>query len=135
MLALIFLARRIQPLLSLVDREVEFLCTNDSIVLHLLGIIYVFITEYLFIIFPRAKIKIPVHVTAPGFELTSQRQKVSRLSTELLGGATTGYIVYVCMVITYYSNSMDQPGNKVANPACGELNRKKKTYCPGRVRA
>ena len=27
--ALIFLARRIQPFLSLVDREVEFLCTND----------------------------------------------------------------------------------------------------------
>ena len=30
-LALIFLARRIQPFLSLVDREVEFLCTNDLI--------------------------------------------------------------------------------------------------------
>ena len=29
MRALIFLARRIQPFLSLVDREVEFLCTND----------------------------------------------------------------------------------------------------------
>ena len=28
--ALIFLARRIQPFLSLVDREVEFLCTNGS---------------------------------------------------------------------------------------------------------
>ena len=38
-LALIFLARRIQPSLSLVDREVEFLCTHDSIVLHLLGMI------------------------------------------------------------------------------------------------
>ena len=36
--ALIFIARRIQPLLSLVDREVEFLCTNDLIVLHPLGI-------------------------------------------------------------------------------------------------
>ena len=36
--ALIFLARRIQPFLSLVDREVEFLCTNDLIVLHPLGI-------------------------------------------------------------------------------------------------
>ena len=33
-LALIFLARRIQPFLSLVDREVEFFCTNESIVLH-----------------------------------------------------------------------------------------------------
>ena len=36
--ALIFLARRILPFLSLVDREVEFLCTNDLIVLHPLGI-------------------------------------------------------------------------------------------------
>ena len=36
--ALIFVARRIQPFLSLVDREVEFLCTNELIVLHPLGI-------------------------------------------------------------------------------------------------
>ena len=35
--ALIFLARRIQPFLSLVDREVDFF-TNDLIVLHPLGI-------------------------------------------------------------------------------------------------
>ena len=42
-LAFIFLARRIQPLLSLVDREVEFcLLTNDLIVLHLLGIFFFF---------------------------------------------------------------------------------------------
>ena len=39
-LALIFLARRIQPLLSLVDREAEFLCTNELIILHLLGIFF-----------------------------------------------------------------------------------------------
>ena len=38
-LALLFLARRIQPFLSLVDREVE-LCTNELIVLHLLGIFF-----------------------------------------------------------------------------------------------
>ena len=44
-LALIFLARRIQPFLSLVDREVDFfLCTNDLIVLHPLGIfIFIFL--------------------------------------------------------------------------------------------
>ena len=42
-LAFIFLARRIQPFLSLVDREVEFLGTNDLIVLYLLGIIFIFI--------------------------------------------------------------------------------------------
>ena len=35
---LVFLARRIQPFLSLVDREVGILCTNDLIVLHPLGI-------------------------------------------------------------------------------------------------
>ena len=40
-LALIFLVRRIQPFLSLVDREVEFLRTNDIIVLHLLGICFI----------------------------------------------------------------------------------------------
>ena len=41
-----FLARRIQPFLSLVDREVEFLCTCDLIVLHSLGIlIYNFFSE------------------------------------------------------------------------------------------
>ena len=36
--AFIFLARRIQSLLSLVEREVGFLCTNDLIVLHPFGI-------------------------------------------------------------------------------------------------
>ena len=42
-LPFIFIARRIQPFLSLVDREVEMLCTNELlIVLHLLGI-YLFI--------------------------------------------------------------------------------------------
>ena len=40
--ALIFVARRIQPFLSLVDRVVEFLCTNDLIVLHPLGIFILF---------------------------------------------------------------------------------------------
>ena len=38
---LIFLARGIQPFLSLVGREVEFLCTNDLIILHPLGIFIV----------------------------------------------------------------------------------------------
>ena len=42
-LASIFLVRRIQPFLSLVDREVEFLRTNDLIVLHLLGIYFYFL--------------------------------------------------------------------------------------------
>ena len=44
-LALIFLARRIQPFLSLVDRGVEFriLTDLDLIVLHLLGIFMYFL--------------------------------------------------------------------------------------------
>ena len=40
--ALIVLARRIQPFISLIDLEVEFLCTNDLIVLHSSGI-FIFI--------------------------------------------------------------------------------------------
>ena len=40
-LALIFLVRRIQPFFSLFDREVEFLRTNDLIVLHLLDIYFI----------------------------------------------------------------------------------------------
>ena len=44
-LDLIFIARRIQPFLSLVDREVEFLCPHELIVLHLLGMIYLFLVR------------------------------------------------------------------------------------------
>ena len=43
-LALIFIARRIQPSLSLVDREVAgILCTHELIVLHLFGMIVCFL--------------------------------------------------------------------------------------------
>ena len=57
--ALIFLARRIQPFLSLLGREVyRILCTNDLIVLHLLGFFLFFSEE---------------NSQLPGFELTSQR--------------------------------------------------------------
>ena len=61
--ALIFLASRIQPFLSLVDREVEFyiLCANDFIVLHPFGI---FSFSFSFLVR-----KIPF----AGIELTSQR--------------------------------------------------------------
>ena len=40
-LALVFIARTIQPSLSRVDRDVEFLCTHELIVLHLLGMIII----------------------------------------------------------------------------------------------
>ena len=39
--AFIFLARRIQPFLSLVDREVDFLCTNDLMIIEGIKIIIV----------------------------------------------------------------------------------------------
>ena len=41
--ALIFVARRIQPFLSLVDREVEFCVLTNLIVLHPLGIFLFFL--------------------------------------------------------------------------------------------
>ena len=31
--------------------------------------------------------------------------------------------MYVCIVMTYSRESIDQPGNKIANPARGQLNR------------
>ena len=67
-----FLARRIQPFLSLVDRQAIFcILTNQS-----------FSTCWTCLFFFGGKI--PVRVTAPRFELTSQRQKVviSQLPTE-----------------------------------------------------
>ena len=54
---LFVLARKIQPFFSLVDREVELLCTNDLIVLHSLGVLLLLFSE-----------KIP----STGIELTSQ---------------------------------------------------------------
>ena len=47
-LAVIFIARRIQPFLSLVDHDVEFCVLTKLIVLHLLGIyiyIYIYFSE------------------------------------------------------------------------------------------
>ena len=56
----------------------RILCTNDLIVLHLLGIYIYFLSG-----------EIPVRATTPRFELTSQRQTVSRLSTEPPGRPAT----------------------------------------------
>ena len=74
-LALVFLARRIQPSLSLVDREVKFLCTHELFVLHLLGISFYF---FFFFFFVRKNpsscncIEIRTHVpTSEGFEVTN----------------------------------------------------------------
>ena len=65
---LIFLARRTQPFLSLVDREVEFCVLTTFIVLHPLGI-FIFV------------LKIPF----AGVELTSQRVRGLRGTSELPG--------------------------------------------------
>ena len=41
-LAFVFVARKIQSSFSLVDREINFLCTHELFVLHLLGIFFFF---------------------------------------------------------------------------------------------
>ena len=66
--ALTFLARRIQPFLSLVDREVEFLCTNNLIVLHSLGFFFFFLSEKNTIY--RDRTHIPT--CQKGYEVTSE---------------------------------------------------------------
>ena len=71
--ALIFLARRIQPFLSLVDREVEFCVLTILIVLHPLGI-FIFVFYFLVRKIPFA-----------GIELTSQRVRGLRGTSELPG--------------------------------------------------
>ena len=81
--ALIFLARRIQSFLSLVDREVEFagiLCTNDLIVLHSLDIIYIYTAPvYIYVLLVS---KIPF----AGIELTPQRfRRFTRLPLNYRG--------------------------------------------------
>ena len=73
-IALIFIARNIQPSLSLVDHGVEPCVLPRNIRSPLVGHYYCFI-------FLRGKIPVRV-VTAPRFELTFQRQKISRLPTE-----------------------------------------------------
>ena len=65
---LIFLARRIQPFLSLVDREVEFCVLMILIVLHPLAI-YIYIYTWYILIYIIYMRKIPF----AGTELTSQR--------------------------------------------------------------
>ena len=88
-LALIFIARRIQSSFSLVDREVAFcVLTNKS-----LSISWAW--------------KISVRVTAPRFELIFQRQNVPRLPAEPPGRAA----LYSCtsseVSYRHYSINMD----------------------------
>ena len=68
--ALIFLARRIQPFLSLVDRESRNLFTNDLIVLRQLGILV------LVLCFLVRKIRLPGSNSRPnvseGYMVTSE---------------------------------------------------------------
>ena len=91
--ALTFLARRIQPFLSLVDRKVEFLCTNDLIVLRPLGIFFSF-----FFLFSE---KNPVcrdrtHVpTCQKVTWTPPSYRGDRLVCVCLGGCT------ICIISTF----------------------------------
>ena len=82
--ALIFLARRIQPFLSLVDREVEFCVLTILIVLHSLGIFILFFSFFLVRKIPFA-----------GIELTSQRVRGLRGTSELPGRPYLYIILYI----------------------------------------
>ena len=94
--ALIFLARRIQPFLSLVDREVEF-CVLTFFFLPLSIFIFIFI----FIFLMR---KIPFAVV----ELTSQRVRGLRGTSELPGRPASPFheypvsCMYVCTYVRMY---------------------------------
>ena len=78
-LALVFLARRIQPFLSLVDREVEccLLINRSTLVGHIWAYTYIYIYIYIYILVrknPRLCdcTEIRTHVpTTQGFEVTN----------------------------------------------------------------
>ena len=79
----IFIATSIQPSLSLVDREVELGVSTNSSFSTRRALLFFFVPE-----------KIPLRVTAPRFELESQRYNLSRLPTEPMHGD----------LITYFAN-------------------------------
>ena len=81
--ALIFIARRIQPFLSLVDREVDFLCTNDLEPNRSPPV------EHFHFSFLVRKIPFA------GIELTSQRVRGLRGTSELPGRPASGSGKYV----------------------------------------
>ena len=62
-----FSREKIQPFLSFVDREVEFLCTNVLIVLHSLGIIFQFLVRKF-----RLRGLNSRHNVSEGYEVTSE---------------------------------------------------------------
>ena len=68
--ALIFFAKRIQPLFSLVDREVEFCVLTILIVLHLLGIFFFFFFSKTKLFFRDSSSRPNV---SEGFEVTSEQ--------------------------------------------------------------
>ena len=114
--ALVFLARRIQPFLSVVDREVEYCVLSSPSVGHVCFLFFVFSEKNLVC---RDRTHVPTC------------QKVTWIPLSYRGDRLV-FRMYVCMVITY-SKSMDQLG-KVANPARGQLNRENGNF-PVRVRA
>ena len=87
--ALIFFARRIQPFLSLIDREVEFCVLT----------IQSFSTRWAFFFFFFFREK---KSRLPGFELTSNVSEGYDVTSELQG-------MYVCMYGQHFQQSMNQP--------------------------
>ena len=101
--AFIFLARRIQPFLSLVDREVEFLCTtNDLIVLHPLGIFF-----FIFLFFSeknpvcRDGTHVPTCQRLHGTPELPGRSIYIHVFIFYIFSLYIALCMYVCMVITY----------------------------------
>ena len=70
-LALIFLARRIQPFFSLVDREVDFSVLSIQSFLHLLVGHFTFILYFLARKNPSYRDSIPRHNVSEGCEVTN----------------------------------------------------------------
>ena len=91
--ALIFLARRIQPFLSLVDREAEF-CALTIDRSPLVAHFYFFVR------------KNPSSCDCTRFELTSQRQNVLRLQSEPPGRPAVGINSTVVLVTSQITSSI-----------------------------
>ena len=92
----IFFARTIQPFLSLVDREVEFLCTNNLIVIYLLGIIYLF---SIFIKKEKEKETKRKNILIEGIELTTHLPYITYLSSELRGHVRMTFSVFFPFIL------------------------------------
>ena len=99
--ALIFLARRVQPFLSLVDREVEF-CV---LTIQSFSIRWAFYFVFCFLVR-----KIPF----AGIELTSQRVRGLRGTSELPGRPAITLLILLLLILLYhhYYTNIIIPGRR-----------------------